>query len=267
MTSDAQARTSSCTFPVVVLPPPQLTVTSFLAYGDSVTYGEDGTASAAALARQHIFVQLPPGERYPDVLQAELIARYRLQSPTVFGDGHSGESLSDGLSSDCQGGNPNQSVAFQHYTSAMSTGHYDALLLMEGSNDVDGAVGDSCLLSKAISVLRAMIDDGKARGARVILGTIPPMVPPGANSRAKGYLIVPNYNDMVRALAGSEGVPIADVYTAFGSDAPTLIGFDGLHPNAAGYQRIADTFFSTIKGSFETQATPSKTGLRRARLP
>lgn len=36
-----------------------------------------------------------------------------------------------------------------------------------------------------------------------------------------------------------------------------LIGFDGLHPNAAGYQRIADTFFAAIKDSLETRPTTS----------
>jgi lysophospholipase L1-like esterase len=54
------------------------------------------------------------------------------------------------------------------------------------------------------------------------------------------------------------------VYQAFGSDAPSLIGFDGLHPTPAGYQRIADTFFATIKSSLET-ATANTQGARRRR--
>src|SRR6516165_1704405 len=68
-TSDAKARTASCTFSVVVLPQPKLAVTSFLAFGDSVTWGEDGRAStsdAAQVSRQHVYVQLPSGQRYPD---------------------------------------------------------------------------------------------------------------------------------------------------------------------------------------------------------
>ena len=258
-TSDAKARTASCTFSVVVQPPPTLTVTSFLAYGDSITSGDDGTAAAAVLATQHVFVQLPPGEPYPDVLQQELIARYRQQSPMVRNAGHPGELLSDGLtpsSVDCSGGSPNQSGAFQNYTRAISTAQYGALLLMEGSNDVNDSGGDSCLLGKAINVLRAIIEDAKGRGIRVVMATIPPMVPPG--SRAEGYANVPVYDDKVRALANSEAVPLADVYTAFGSDAPMLIGFDGLHPNPDGYKRIADTFFATIKSSLEAHDTTSR---------
>src|SRR5579862_8571123 len=116
-TSDAKARAASCTFPVVVLPPPKLTTTSFLAFGDSITWGEDGTASAGIFG-QHIFVQLPSGQPYPDVLQAELQGRYKQQTPTVKNDGYPGESLSDGLTPsgiDCSGGAPSQSGAFQRY--------------------------------------------------------------------------------------------------------------------------------------------------------
>jgi lysophospholipase L1-like esterase len=69
---------------------------------------------------------------------------------------------------------------------------------------------------------------------------------------------------MVHALATSETVPFADVNAAFGSDAASLIGFDGLHPNPAGYQRIADTFLATIKSSLET-ATSSTQATRRRR--
>ena len=265
-TSDAKARTASCTFPVVVLPPPKLAVTSFIAFGDSITYGEDGTAAAAALALQRIFVQLPSNERYPDILQAEMQARYKQQTPMMKNDGYPGESLSDGLTpsgTDCSGGDPTQSGAFQRYARDITAAPYGGLLLMEGSNDVNESLGDSCLLGKATNVERAIIDDAKRRGIRVVLGTIPPMVPPGFNNRAEGYQVVPTFNDMVKTLGASESIPLADVYTAFGSDAPTLIGFDGLHPNAAGYQRIADTFFGTIKSSLEVQtASAKKTVLR-----
>ena len=51
-------------------PPPKLSVTSFIAFGDSITAGEDGQ-NPAALANPHIFVLLPDAEQYPSVLQAE----------------------------------------------------------------------------------------------------------------------------------------------------------------------------------------------------
>ncbi len=61
----------------------------------------------------------------------------------------------------------------------------------------------------------------------------------------------------MRALAVSEGVPLVDVYGAFGNDL-TLIGADGLHPNAQGYAKIADTFFAAIRQTLETP--PAATG-------
>ena len=64
-------------------------------------------------------------------------------------------------------------------------------------------------------------------------------------------------DDQIRALAASEGVPLVDVYQAFGGDVTTLIGFDGLHPTALGYHRIADTFLASVKATLETSPTPS----------
>src|SRR5215471_2702805 len=250
-TSDAKARTASCTFPVVVQPPPKLTVTSFLAFGDSLTYGEDGTDAASAFGQQHVFLQFPPDQRYPNVLQAELQARYKQQSPSVDNRGLRGESLATTATNPPT---PNADT-FARFVSLTSSRRWDAVLIMEGSNDADVYAGDSRVLSPAMDTLRLMIGDAKSRGMQVIMATIPPMVPPGIEGRARGYQVVPAFNDAVRGVASAANVPLADVYQAFGSDAPMLIGFDGLHPNAAGYQRIADTFFATIKSSFEASTT------------
>jgi lysophospholipase L1-like esterase len=267
-TSDAQARTASCTFPVIVEPPPVLPVSTFLAFGDSLTWGEDGRDAASANALgQHVYVQLV-GQTYPDDLQSQLLARYQQQHVSVTNAGCPGEALSDpGRFSDkmnCRGIRADDPSAFRRFTSLASLHQWDVVLLMEGSNDVNLAAGDSTVLPTAIGYLRQMIDAGKANGMRVIVGTVPPMVPPGAFSRAKGAAVVPTFNDQVRALATSEGVPLADVYQAFGSDAPTLIGFDGLHPNPDGYTRVANTFFGAIKSSLETQPS-GVTRVRRAR--
>jgi hypothetical protein len=61
--TDALQRTATCTFPVTVLavvPPPTLVVTSFLAFGDSITWGDDGrNAATDAFAKLVPRVQLP----------------------------------------------------------------------------------------------------------------------------------------------------------------------------------------------------------------
>ena len=82
---------------------------------------------------------------------------------------------------------------------------------------------------------------------QVFLATIPP--------ENLMRAVVP-FNDQVRSLAASKGVPLVDVYQAFGGDL-TLIGNDGLHPTAAGYHLIADTFFASIKQTLELRATTS----------
>jgi len=265
-TNDAQARSATCSFPVVVLPPPKLSAKSFVAFGDSITWGEDGTSPASTNARgQHVFVQLPQGERYPDILQQELQARYKQQMPTVKNAGCPGETLGSPseFNAECFGARMDDPSAYRRFLTVAGLKQFDGVLFMEGSNDVDAAAGDSTVLPVAVSYLQKMIDVAKSSGMKVVVATIPPMVPPGADGRAKGYAIVPTYNNMVRALATSETVPLTDVNAAFGSNAASLIGFDGLHPNPSGYQVIADTFFSTIKSALETATTSSQATRRR----
>lgn len=265
-TSDAKARAASCTFPVVVEPQPQLPVSSFLAFGDSITWGEDGRAAASVTAAgQHVYVQLV-GQTYPDVLQAELQARYQQQHPIVKNAGCPGELLGapGKFNPECFGERADDTSAFARFKSIVSLHQYDAVLFMEGSNDVNNAPGDSQAIPTAVVYMQKMIDVAKANGMKVILATVPPMVPPGVASRTVGASFVSGYNDQIRGLATSEAVPLADVYTAFGSDAPTLIGFDGLHPNPDGYKRIADTFLAAIKDSIETKPSASR-ALHRAR--
>ena len=48
-----------------------------------------------------------------------------------------------------------------------------------------------------------------------------------------------------------EGVTYVDLYNGMLADADQLIGVDGLHPNEAGYRRIAEVFFSAIKRELE----------------
>ena len=262
-TSDADARTASCSFEIVVLPPPMLSVTSFVAFGDSITWGEDGSNTASAVG-QHVFVQLPQGQRYPDILQQELQARYRQQQVSVMNAGCPGEFLNTlpantpEFNDKCYGIRQDDPSALRRFTTIASLRQFDAVLFMEGSNDANMAAADSLVLGSAIGSLRTMIDTAKGSGMRVIVATIPPMVPPGIPDRTVGAAIVPTYNDTVRALAASEAAPLADVYQAFGSDAPSLIGFDGLHPTPAGYQRIADTFLAMIKSSLETTPTTAR---------
>jgi lysophospholipase L1-like esterase len=135
------------------------------------------------------------------------------------------------------------------------------VLLMEGSNDL--ANRDSRDIPLAIANLRAMLDDAKSRTMRPYLATVPPMVPGG--SRALPWSLVPMLDDQIRQLAMSENVPLVDVYAGFGDSFQQYIGPDGLHPNVAGYAKIADLFFAALKSTLESP--PAATATRANALP
>ncbi|HEY1911838.1 MAG TPA: SGNH/GDSL hydrolase family protein [Vicinamibacterales bacterium] len=227
--------------------PPKLAVERFLAFGDSITWGENGTDSlsgSSTTAIQRPAVQFPVSQTYPGVLQADLRGRYVSQSPTVSNGGKPSEAVTD----------PN---TYTRYTGLISSGSFESVLIMDGANDLGDR--DASIEPSMIAVLKRMIDDAKNRGMRPVLGTLPPQNPNGCcPDRGLGWSLVPGYNDRLRDLANSEGVPLADVYQNFNGDTTSLIGPDGLHPTAAGYDRIASTFAAAIRSAFETAAiTPS----------
>jgi lysophospholipase L1-like esterase len=250
---DATRQSSSCSFSIAVTTPPLVGVTHFGAFGDSVTWGEDGTIAAASNVRAyaiHEEIQVPLAQTYPGALQGLLVARYTRQTPTVDNLGHPGEFASD-------------PGTLTRFSTVVVKGGYGAVLVMEGSNDVDAMVKDLAIESKAISNLRQMIQTAKANGVRPYLGTIPPMNPAG--SRGAGASLVPEFNNRLASVATSEGVPLVDIFQALMGDIPTNIGPDGLHPTVAGYAKIAATFFDAIKHTLETQPTSAAASQFRLR--
>lgn len=94
-----------------------------------------------------------------------------------------------------------------------------------------------------------MVVDARNRGLRPFLGTLPP-------ETGLARTLIEPFNAQLKSMAAGENVPVADVFAAFNGDL-SLLGNDGLHPTAAGYQKIADTFFEVIKQNLETQPTSS----------
>ena len=230
MATDSIQRTDRCTFSVTVDVVPVLQKTRFVAFGDSITEGVLASAQ-------------PAPNPYPIVLQRQLAARYATQEFTVLNEGRGGEQTGGS-----QGG-------ASRLPGVLVSDNPQVLLLMEGVNDL--VSGDPSTISGVVANLRTMIQQARSRGATVFLGTLLPEIPGGSRTGALP-LIVPA-NDQIRALAANEGVALVDLYQAFVGMERVLIGEDGLHPNDAGYQKIAQTFFDVIRMRLESSPNPTGT--------
>jgi lysophospholipase L1-like esterase len=236
---DSRQRSDACTVNVRVLPTPKIQLTRFVTFGDSITFGEDGSsllapASAGSVRPANRF---PTSQTYPGVLQQMLAGRYTTQTIVVTNQGFGGERAGT-------------AATLSRFTAAISGGA-EAVLLMEGTNDIFER--DSQMIPAALTNLRIMLRDAKNRGLRPYLATIPPMIPNTA--RGLAWSLVPDFNDQIRALAAAEGVTLVDVHAVLNTAPTQYIGFDGLHPSAEGYAKIADTFFTAVKNTLETQPT------------
>jgi lysophospholipase L1-like esterase len=230
--TDARQRVDSCTFAITVVAPPKIAVTRFLAFGDSITAGEDGIVGPAATFAPYRIVDRP----YPALLQMQLSSRYTSQTITVDNRGVPGERVDPGA---------------VRLSGLLGSRAYDAVLLLEGANDlfVDGQAAVNGIVSAA----RFMARDARSRGIRPFVATFPPQRASGALGGAAP--LVPAVNAGIRAMASTEGLPLVDLEAAFGSDISQLIGPDGLHPTAAGYVRVADTFLAVLKQTLEVPPT------------
>ncbi len=156
--------------------PPRLSVTRFLAFGDSITWGEDGRVSGSALAALTLRprVQFPIADTYPGALNGLLSGRYTAQSPQMTNGGLKGEAVTD-------------PTTFPRYVSYTSSRAYDVVLLMEGANDLADHG-----FSEIIAGLDQMIRDAQSRQMQVLLATIPPENPdqlePGGVSRRRSTI-------------------------------------------------------------------------------
>jgi lysophospholipase L1-like esterase len=232
--SDTRGTTASCTFSVTVTPPPSITFTQYVAFGDSITAGEITVEGEGHIRTLQLF----PTLAYPADLRASMAARYTAQPITVINAGVKGETTFQGVS---------------RLPSLLSAGQ--VLLLVEGANDINLAT--DAQVQAALSNIRNMVRTARSRNLRVFLGSLPPQNPFTCVSpcRAGGYSNLPTYNQGLQLIASSEGVTFVDVFGAFHNDVATLIGPDGLHPTAAGYQVMATAFFDAIKAALEVAPT------------
>jgi sialidase-1 len=108
----------------------------------------------------------------------------------------------------------------------------DVILLMSGANGFDAAARD-----------RLICTIGEASGAHLFVATIPPQKPPRAGSEG-----VEAYNASLPAVVAAQqaaGKPITlvDMHAAL---TPDDLLPDGVHPNRAGMEKIAATWFAAL---------------------
>jgi lysophospholipase L1-like esterase len=228
--TDKAQHTAACSFTITVVPPPYLKYTRHLAFGDSLTEGQDGLPSATTASR-YVPLVVRPEIAYPTRLQERFTALYTAQTTQVINRGKGGEKAVEGAT---------------RLPGEITTYRPEVVLLLEGANDIFG--GNTSGVASAAVALRAMVRETRARGLPVYLATLPPENPAG--SRGGGYALVVPLNTEIQRIATEEGAVLVDIYTAFNGDL-TLIGPDGLHPNEAGYLRMAETFLAKIRATLE----------------
>ena len=251
---DSDRRAASCTFAVSVTRPPQLTATRFLAFGDSITAGVIGsqcpvgggvncaittwtmTSAERRLHLQRLFEHVEVSTAaYPRALQSLLAARYTSQSIEIANEGQGGEFVAEGKI---------------RLAGLLSQPGLQVLLLQEGANDMNQVRPP---IDAIVADLRTMVQAGRSRGMSVFVGTLLPQ----RQNACRGYDFCDGVNDTIltnariRAIATSEGAFLVDLYQEFEGQTNTLLALDGLHPNEAGYQRMAQMFYDAIRQRLE----------------
>ena len=232
--TDAMNRTASCSFQVTLAPSPKIALTKFMAFGDSITAGEvtapiGGITPAGQFPNFRLIVV--PSASYPTVLQRLLVSRYLAQASSI-------QMVNEGL--------PGETApeAVPRFISAVSRRSAEAVLLLEGYNGVTANGG----ASGAAAALSTMASEARNRGMRVFIATLTPGKP---GSRQIPDLFINNYNDRLRQIVRGEGAVLVDLFGALSADVNAYIGIDGLHPNEAGYRKMAETFFAAIRSDLE----------------
>ncbi len=195
----------------------------FLAFGDSITYGGGSSSDG-------------PETGYPILLETRLKENFR-GSFISINAGNPGETTEDGL---------------LRFTSWLEENNPDLVLLMEGTNDhFEGAP-----YGQIEDNLRAMVQYALARGVKIIIATIPPVISNSYRDRSDQESRIVGFNPRIHQIAADFDIPLAPIFEAITAvpnwqnalmDQPSAN-----HPNDAGYLVIRDTFYSIISSGLDS---------------
>jgi lysophospholipase L1-like esterase len=216
---------------------PGVGATRFMAFGDSLTWGVPSAFDALDI----LYVPPEPADSYPRQLTSLLRAAYPVQQAAfaMVNAGWPGELVTQ----------PGTRTRFQQ---AMATYRPQAVLLLEGINDLNNGVS----ISATISGLSQLIDIARTYNATVLVATMFQTCrseSPTGLVRENSAGAIPAFNAAVTSMAtGRLNVHVVNLYDVLGTNncTPTggsgALGNDGLHPNGSGYALIANTFRQRI---------------------
>ena len=244
--TDASSRTAQCSFTVSLSSALRLSVTKFMAFGDSFTEGEDGRRLRLAF-RSHF---IDPAGTYPFLLEGMLNTEYAAEPIKVANEGKSGEPINDGR---------------QRLDGTLKAQHPQVLLLLDGYNDLFAACPASRLqeasspqcsaaINEVVSSYRKMIQSARSSGVTyVFASTLTPsgtfIAGPQVLDRRITLSAITSVDAKLAPAIRGEGATLVDAFAAFTGHEAEYIGDDGLHPRPAGYQALAAAFFAAIKAT------------------
>jgi len=229
--TDAQQRSASCSFNVS-LAGFTLSVKKFDTFGDSLTTGETGKPN---------FVDTE--NSYPTRLRQMLDAYYPAQGMTVVNRGENGRTAAQ---------------TRDLIRTFVPVDRPDAVLILTGFNNLTIPCPPGASASAACDAAVEQVEDDVVdaiRKARESSSTVKyvfvsTLTPPGPTGSARIDRTAINLvNGRLKQSVAAEKAVLVDSYAAFVGHEADYVNADGLHLRPAGYQALADAFFTAIKAT------------------
>ena len=236
--NDSQGRQATCGFTVSLRHKP-LAISRVLAFGDSITEGENGRPVNGVA-----FVDTP--NAYPTILQQLFVERIPAQQISVTNAGKGGERITE---------------SEDRLKSRVAAVQPQVLLLEQGMNDLIARVP----ASEIAAAVRDSILTARERGVTyVFVGTIPPQARENCNGsvpcRADSVptAALNDVNQRIRSIVPAHGGHLVDVHDALVPNRLMYLDIDGLHFRPEGNRAIAEAFWKRI---VEVIPSPQLNGL------
>lgn len=226
--TDTLSRSASCSFSISVAAAPKLRLTRFMAFGDSLTAGEQVVPGT-----EDVETRANPDTAYPAVLARLLQARYAAQNVVVVNRGKPAEQSARALG---------------RFADDILQFSPDAVIILEGVNDLVVAETGAAGIDAAEQGVSALAAHARNRRLRTFLVNLPPTK---AGRRRVPISLITAFNDRLRVIARGEGAYLIDIFTPLAQDVDAMVGSDGLHLTEAGYKRVAETIYGALRDDLE----------------